>query len=215
MPVTQCVAGIFFMWRNFLVLLVTVALGAGLRAADAEMASPAATWIIPQPSSMEPMGSPRLFVSGSERTVITGLRRSDIEWETFALQGPRPAQQPLLSPEEIARAEEVLAGAATVWIRDASGVKEGAVLDGTSPNFCAALFAPGLVDLFEDVFGPEFYVAVPSRFRLYVFPKLASDPGLFAPLVLSEYRAATYPVSQELFEVRAGSIRAVGLLDDR
>lgn len=152
-------------------------------------------------------------IPGSERTVLVRLHNPGKEWITTPLD-PNPAE-PGFAKNDLLAADEVLSGLTVHWMHDSRGIREGAVLDGEMPTACAALFAPGLLPMFEDSFGPEFYVAVPSRFRLYVFPKLASNPGIFAPSVLSDYRAAVYPVSPELFEVGPNGIRAVGILDDR
>jgi hypothetical protein len=143
------------------------------------------------------------------------LERSEDGWTAKPIAPPLDGSAWQPTAGDTAAAEDALKSCRITWIRDAQGVKEGAVLDGEDAFTCAALFAPSLLDKFTDIFGPEIFVAVPSRFRLYVFPKLAANPALMAPLVLSDYRAAVYPVSPELFQVDAAGVRAVGLLDDR
>jgi hypothetical protein len=101
------------------------------------------------------------------------------------------------------------------FLRDPDGVVIAAVLDGTSQETCSVLFDSGLVDRMEDTFGPEFFVAVPTRFRLMIFPKLASRIAEFAPVVLSDHRVSPYPVSPEVFEISRAGVRVAGVLDDR
>jgi len=122
---------------------------------------------------------------------------------------------PLWATRALERADQILADLPVRWIRDERDVVLAAVLDGSSMDSCAALFAPSLQKKYESVFGPEFYAVVPSRFRIYLFPKLATRIGEFAPLVLSDYRATAHPVSQEVFEVGEKKIQSVGVMDDR
>lgn len=101
------------------------------------------------------------------------------------------------------------------WVRDAEGVVQGVYLQGTHPATASLLFAPALLERFEDVLGPEFLAAVPSRWGLVLIPRLASNPGAFAASILTEYRRSSHPVSEEIFLLGDGPPRAVGRLDDR
>lgn len=101
------------------------------------------------------------------------------------------------------------------WVRDGDGVIQGVFLEGTLPTTAALLFSPAVVERFEDILGPEFLAAAPSRVGLVLMPRLAGDPGAFAPSILTEYRRSTQPVSEEIFLLGDGPPRALGRLDDR
>lgn len=115
-----------------------------------------------------------------------------------------------------AAADAELAKAHEIKARSQGGVVEAVILSSERETFCAALLAPSLHEKFAELLGEEFYAAMPTRFRMYLFPKLGGRPEAFAKAVLSDYRASPAPVSPELFEIsRNGPLRAAGVLDDR
>jgi hypothetical protein len=156
-------------------------------------------------------------IPGSDRTVLTfatiagdELRMlSKDEVEVLDQADPGWRQDAKRAPAALWESIDIQ------FLRDTEGVIIGAVLDGTSQETCAVFFDPALVERMEDIFGPEFFVAVPTRFRLMVFPKLASRIPEFAPNILSDHRVSPYPVSPEVFEVSKTGQRAAGILDDR
>jgi hypothetical protein len=162
-----------------------------------------------RPPIMEP-------IPDAERAIRT-VGRWHAEELTAVSPGEWEAWQALPENGEKIRAhlEALLEETRVITMRDEAQVIQALVLDGERMDTCALLFHRGLVRRFEDILGPEFFVAVPSRFRLYLFPKLATEVQTFAPMVLSDFRATAYPVSPEVFEVSLEGIRAVGLLDDR
>ncbi len=100
------------------------------------------------------------------------------------------------------------------YIRDRKKVIEYAVLRSTEPIMATAVLASTFLDRFKDTLGEKFLLAVPNRYTAYAFPKLASKYQDYAPLILKAYRATAYPVSLEVFEVAAGTFRAVGIYED-
>ena len=64
----------------------------------------------------------------------------------------------------------------------------------------------------EDLRGKK--VAVPNRYTVYVFPRLASEYKEYSPLVMGAYHDSAYPVSLEVFEISPGGIRAIGVFED-
>lgn len=186
-----------------------------LAASNCGQAAEPSTWVIPEPKFMVPHGSAVLPIPSSPRTVLARLQRDGDFWVASPISPESEGKPWQPSPQDVQAAEQALAECKITWLRDQQGIKEGAVLDGEAPYICAAIFAPSLLDRFADVFGPEIYLAIPSRFRIYLFPKLATELRFIAPLVLSDYRAAIYPVSPELFQLDSSGLRAVGVLDDR
>lgn len=172
--------------------------------------------LVPEPDFMR---APVSFaIEGTKRTVqavgeVEGSGEVEmVGAERFAEVSKRDARW---KEKALREADRIVEGVPVRWVRDGRGVVVAAVLDGESMDVCASLFASRLVEKYESVFGPEFYVAVPSRFRLYLFPKLVTRIGEFASVVLTDYRATAYPVSQEVFEVSRWGVRAIGVLDDR
>jgi hypothetical protein len=68
--------------------------------------------------------------------------------------------------------------------------------------------------LFADTLGDRVLLVVPSRYRAYVFPKLASRYLEYTPMVFEAYRATEFPVSVELFELGADGMKAVGIYEE-
>ncbi len=156
-------------------------------------------------------------IEGSRRTI-----RAVAEWtgsELKILKDPEVSKlqtdSPLWREEAVRRINSFANDSKANILRDPEGVVIGAVLDFKEPLAGGVLFSGSLVKNWEDVFGPEFYVAIPSRFRLYLFPKLATRANEFASAVLSDYRVSPHPVSPELFEVRSDGVRAIGELNDK
>lgn len=101
------------------------------------------------------------------------------------------------------------------WLRDKAKVIQCAIFESDSPLTASIVLAPNFLDQFVDVFGPEVIVAIPTRTKVYVFPKVANRIAAYVPDILSDYRAAAYPISPEAFEVGPRGIFAVSELDDR
>ena len=53
-------------------------------------------------------------------------------------------------------------------------------------------------------------LAIPNRFRVFVFPKDTPRIRDFRTIVIAEYDSSSYPVSKELFSIRKGKLIAVG-----
>lgn len=107
-------------------------------------------------------------------------------------------------------ASEVLAGLKPKFLRDANNVIQCAVLESDSPLTASAVLAPEFAKLFSDTIGPEMLVAIPNRFRIFVFPKDSPAYQRLSDVVIAEYDSSPYPVSKELFSVRKGKLIAMG-----
>lgn len=169
-------------------------------------------WLEPQ--FMRPAASGS--VKGAERTLLAGglwdgseLRAfSKMEWASLGVdweQFERKARAQ--STQDLARMEIRLD-------RDKRQVIRFAELRCREPLVASAVLAPGFVERFAEILGESVYVAVPSRYQAFVFPKLVGDPRQYAHLVLKGYRDTIYPVSLELFETFYGGLRAIGLFQE-
>ena len=112
-----------------------------------------------------------------------------------------------------ARAGEDLAGVSVRFERDKRRVIEFAELSSDQPLVASAVLAPNLGARFSDTLGEVLLLAVPSRYRAFIFPKHGRDPAQYAGMVWAAYRETAYPVSVELFEWRSGRIKAVGAFE--
>lgn len=106
-----------------------------------------------------------------------------------------------------------LAGVSVRYQRDKRRVIEFAELYSEQPLVASAVLAPGFGARFADTLGEVLFVAVPSRYRAFVFPQHGRDSSTYADMVWAAYRETAYPVSVELFEWRAGRFQAVGVFE--
>jgi hypothetical protein len=154
-------------------------------------------------------------IPGSAKTLVApAIVRGDIvtflDEETKTRMG--------LNPDSITRvaqknASEELAKLTPHMLRDAKGVVQAVVIDSDRPVVAAATLAPDFIEKFEPVLGPDLLVAIPNRYRVYVYPALASKFEATAEAVLNDYRLTPYPVSMEVFRVTPGGLEAVGTFE--
>jgi hypothetical protein len=183
--------------------------------AQAAPAQVAALQLVFQPAFMKPDYA--LSIPGSKETILTPAR----------VQG---AEVTFLKKDEIARlkldldsirrvtavsASAVLAKLKPEYVRDKRGVILYALLASDSPATASAVLAPDFADKFADAFGPDILVAIPTRYRIYVYPALASRFEDTADLILSDYEVSGYPVSKEVFRITSQGLKAVGRFDER
>lgn len=186
---------------------------AGFANARPPLPPPSDWWVLIEPKFMRPPVA--VAVPGSQRTVLAAgftdaldveimsreqFGRLDVGWDVFARRATENAERFLgtLEPK---------------FTRDGTGVIQFATISSDRPLVAAAALAPGFAKRFADTLGPEFLVAVPNRYLVYAFPKLASHYREYAPMVLDAYDATPYPVSLEVFEVTRDSFRAIGVYE--
>lgn len=123
-----------------------------------------------------------------------------------------------LDLESVRRVARAAAGAEVKkfkpeFVRDARGVMQYAVITTDSPATAGAVLAPEFAAMFADTLGPDLLVAIPNRYRVYVYPALAGDFASTAGLVLRDYELSPYPVSKEVFRLTPRGLRAVGTFE--
>jgi len=151
-------------------------------------------------------------IVGAERTVLVPARF--VNGEILPLRRNEVLTLGVTRDEILASASkaasEVLAGLKPRFIRDENNVIQCAVLESESPLTASAVLAPEFSTLFSDTLGPDILVAIPNRFRIFVFPKVTPAYQRFSEIVIAEYDSSPYPVSKELFSVREGKLIAIG-----
>ena len=151
-------------------------------------------------------------IQGAQRTVLVPARYVNGELlplrrdEVLSLGATR--EKILASAPKAA--SEVLAGLKPRFIRDENKVIQYAVLESESPLTASAVLAPGFPALFSETLGPDVLVAIPNRFRIFVFPRGTPAYQRFSEIVIAEYDSSSYPVSKEIFSVRKGKLTAIG-----
>jgi hypothetical protein len=151
-------------------------------------------------------------IVGAQRTVLVPARF--VNGEVLPLRGSEVltlggTRDKILASATKA-ASEVLAGLTPRFIRDENNVIQCVVLESKSPLTASAVLAPEFSTLFNDALGPDILVAIPNRFRIFVFPKASPAYQRFSEIVIAEYDSSAYPVSKELFSIRKGKLIAVG-----
>jgi hypothetical protein len=105
----------------------------------------------------------------------------------------------------------VLATLTPHFIRDENNVIQCAVLESTNPLTASTVLAPEFASLFRETLGPDILIAIPNRFRIFVFPNGTPAFQRLSDIVIAEYDSSSYPVSKELFTLRKAKLTAVGL----
>ncbi len=110
-----------------------------------------------------------------------------------------------------AAASAVLATLKPRYVRDSNKVIQYAVVESDSPLTASSVLAAEFAGLFAKTLGPELIVAIPNRFRIFIFPKATFASLNISDLIFSEYHATAWPVTREVFELRKGKLIAIGL----
>lgn len=100
-----------------------------------------------------------------------------------------------------------------LMVRDAHQVIQAAVMSSDDPRLASCILNPGFLRRFSAIFGPELIVAIPSRTKIYVFPKLANRLPEMSQVIRDDYLISPQPVSTELFELSKKGMRAIGTVD--
>jgi len=155
------------------------------------------------------------YLQGSKRTLITPalmqksgetqqlgakLLKTPAEWDRFikAARERSALQLATLNPE---------------LIRDSHGIIQMAVINSESPVTASCILASGFLEYFSTIFGPELLVAIPTRYKIYIFPKLANHLQEMTWAIRDDYLISPMPVSTEIFELSRKGLHAIGSLD--
>jgi len=107
-------------------------------------------------------------------------------------------------------ASAVLAGLKPRYVRDRNKVIQYAVMESDNPLTASSVLAPEFAGLFAETLGPDLIVAIPNRFRIFVFPKATFAELNISDLIFTEYKSTAWPVTREIFELRRGKLIAIG-----
>lgn len=172
-------------------------------------------FLLPQPKFMRP--DFMLPIPGTKDTILTPVLIKDHDVTPLTEETQKRLGLNLDSIRRVSRASAsaALADLVPQIIRDKKGVAVFAILQSDKPVVAPTVLAPDFIDKFEDLFGPDLLVAIPNRYRIYVYPALASRFQDTADFVLSDYQVSAYPVSKEVFRVTRDGIEAIGTFEAR
>jgi len=124
-----------------------------------------------------------------------------VDWKTFLQAAQENASEDLkkLTPD---------------YIRNRKKVIESASLTSESPLTASVILSPDFLKMFADTLGPKLIIAIPNRYTIYVFPALASHFQDYSPMVYEAYRATSYPVSMEAYELSAEGLKTIGIYQE-
>ncbi len=109
-----------------------------------------------------------------------------------------------------AAASAVLTTLKPRYVRDRNKVIQYAVVESDNPLTASAVLAPEFAGLFSETLGPDLIVAIPNRFRIFVFPKASFGSLNISDMIFTEYKSTAWPVTREIFELRRGKLIAIG-----
>ncbi|MCA1964830.1 MAG: hypothetical protein LDL31_12875 [Prosthecobacter sp.] len=163
--------------------------------------------ILPEPRALRTERS--LVPTGAVATVFSPAREiaqapgiEVYDQESFAKLG--------LSPESFLErakrtADRLLVGLKPDLVKGADGRVAYAVYRGERPVMASLVVAPSLAELFEDLFGPEVWAALPDRHALYIFPARQESVAEFAADLAERFREDAHAASPELFLLKKGA----------
>ena len=173
------------------------------------------TWqLVFQPVFMRPDYA--FPIAGTKQTILTPALVKDGEVTILKKAEVKRLKLDLDSIRRVAltSASAELARLQPEYARDAKGVVTFALLASDSPTTASAVLAPDFAKKFADILGPDLLVAIPNRYRIYVYPALASRFQDTAAAVVRDYETSGYAISKEVFRVTPRGLQAVGTFGD-
>ena len=155
------------------------------------------------------------FLPGSKRTLLFPARISKhgevTPLKSDARMSPKDWEGFLKESRE--NTSLLMATMSPLIVRDSHQVIQAAVMSSDDPRLASCILNPGFLRRFSAIFGPELIVAMPSRSKIYVFPKLANRLPELIQTIHDDYLISPQPVSTELFELSKEGMRAIGTVD--
>lgn len=137
---------------------------------------------------------------------VTYLSRTDfdamkIDWPAFTKKARESSEAELKS-------------LTTEYTRDRKKIILYAKIHSPHALIASAILAPKFLDLFKNTLGEKVLIVIPNRTTAYIFPALASNYQDYAPMIFEAYRATSFPVSREVFELSPDGLKAVGAFEE-
>lgn len=151
-------------------------------------------------------------IDGAKTAVLVPARieKNDLVVMTRAAKATTPVTRETITATTRKLATQKLASLQPEYVRNARGAIDYAIIRSPDPFTPALTLSPAFGDLFKDTLGPDILVAIPHRNMLVAIPATGTPLNTAAELVALEYRAASHPVTKEIFAWRKGNLRAIG-----
>jgi hypothetical protein len=153
------------------------------------------------------------FLPGSKRTILFPARVGKANDVIPIAKGMSPAGWDRFLKNSQESTSLLMATLNPMMVRDNHGVIQSAVISSDNPETATCILTPGFLRRFSAVFGPELIVAIPSRTKIYVFPKLANRIPEMIQTIHDDYLITPQPVSNELFELSKKGLLTIGTVD--
>ncbi len=153
------------------------------------------------PLSKRTLLAPAFVTKSGEITFVRGREfQTSEQWDRFvkAARERQALQLATIDPQ---------------MIRDNHGVIQMAVIVSENPTTASCIMQPGFLQYFSAIFGPELLIAIPTRNKICIFPKLANHLPLMRDAIRDDYLISPMPASTEIFELSKNGLRAVGSLN--
>lgn len=95
-------------------------------------------------------------------------------------------------------------------VKDQRGIVEYIILTSDSPLTSSILLCPELVPKVSETLGTDIVALAPDRFSIYLFPRKTGAFVKHGKEIAAIFATATYPSSDEAFELTETSIKSIG-----
>ncbi len=148
-------------------------------------------------------------VEGSKETVIAYYEKNDDQLAPVPVNENTPEEKTQIRAESLRRAKEFVGTIKPFVIRDSHQVITALRLTDPSPELSCVILLPELENWYANLLGPRCLAAVPNRRTIFLFPRSGSSIREFGNEVLSYFHNDPWPVSAELFDLRAGNPKSI------
>lgn len=153
----------------------------------------------------QPMpGSKSTVLSPAKETDVGLKMLSDEEWKALGM----PWEDFLKKSR--AAALRLLQKITPQVVKDQRGIVEYLILTSDSPLTSSILLCPELLPKVSETLGSDVVALVPDRFTIYLFPRKTGAFVKHGKEIAAIFATATYPSSEEAFELTETSIKSIG-----
>ncbi len=148
-------------------------------------------------------------IEGSKETVVAYYEMSGDELVPVPAKENTPEGKARIREESLRRGRELLGTIKPFVIRDSHQVITALRLTDSSPELSCLLLLPEFENWYANLLGPRCLAAAPNRRTIFLFPRSGSSIREFGNEVLSYFHNDPWPISAELFDLRAGNPKSI------
>jgi hypothetical protein len=139
-------------------------------------------------------------VTGSKHTLIAYYNENS-DGSVVPLQAANLVNKSLTETRAaaLAHARTLFQQLEVKLVRDQHDVAVAVRLESTDPALSSILLLPELRTAFSQFLGKEYLACAPTRFDIFLFPRIGENLESFASDIESLYHNSSWPISTELF----------------